>query len=55
MIKHFQTNGTISIPKKLRQQLPSDEVDVKITEINGKKVIVLEPIKEDKTPTVIYN
>lgn len=54
VIKKIQSNGNVSIPKKLRQQLPSDEVEIKITEINGKKVIILEPTKEDKKPVVMY-
>lgn len=53
-IKKFQKNGTIAIPKEFRQQLTSDEVDVQLVKIDDKNVIILEPIKEDKTPVTIY-
>ena len=54
MIKRIQKNGYVSVPKKYREQLTSDEVKVYVTELNGKKVVVLEPVKEDKKPLVIY-
>ena len=53
-IKKFQKNGTIAIPKVFRQQLTSDEVDIKLEELNGKNVIILEPTKTDKQPVTIY-
>ncbi len=54
MIKKFQKNGVISIPKKFREQLTSDEVEIKLVELNGKNVIILEPTKADKQPVTIY-
>lgn len=54
MVNSFNKNGTIHVPKKIRQELPSDTVKVYTTEINGKKVVVLEPVGKEKTPTVIY-
>lgn len=53
-IKKFQRNGVIAVPKRFREQLTSDEVDIKLVELNGKTVIVLEPTKADKTPVTIY-
>lgn len=54
MIKKFQKNGVIAIPKEFRQQLTSDEVDIQLVKIEGKNAIVLKPIKEDKKPVTIY-
>jgi bifunctional DNA-binding transcriptional regulator/antitoxin component of YhaV-PrlF toxin-antitoxin module len=53
-IKTVNKNGLIHIPKKIRQQLPSDKFTVKIIELNGKKVIVLEPVGIDKKPITVY-
>ena len=54
MVKSFQKNGNIHVPKKIRQQLSSDDVKIYTTKLNDKTVIVLEPVGNDKKPTVVY-
>lgn len=54
MTKTIYKNGLVSIPKKLRQQLPSDKVTVKLIELDGKKVIVLEPVGTNKKAITVY-
>lgn len=52
--KKFQSNGTVAIPKSIRQQLPSNEVKIYTIDLNGKTVVVLEPFGNTKKPTTIY-
>lgn len=54
MIKTFYKNGNITVPKKIRQQLPSDTIKIYTTDINGKTVVVLEPVGNDKKLTTVY-
>lgn len=59
MIKRILSNGNINIPKKFRQLLPSNNVDIKLVEIETapgvvKNVIILEPIGEDKKAYTVY-
>lgn len=55
VIKKINPNGHLHIPTKIREQLSSDEVSLTVTtDDNGKNIIVIRPIKEDKKPTIIY-
>lgn len=49
-----QHYGFLIIPKKLRQQLPSDTVKLEIKEIDGKKVLIATPVTEDKKAITVY-
>ena len=54
MIKKILKNGNVNIPKSFRKRLSSDEVDIKIMELDGKTCVVLEPVKVDKKAITIY-
>ena len=59
MIKRILSNGNVCIPKSIRQQLPSNNVDIKLVEIETapgvvKNVIILEPVGEDKKAYTVY-
>ena len=59
MIKKIMKNGNVHIPQVYRERLSSDEVEVKIMEIEVepgvvKTCVVLEPVKIDKKAITIY-
>lgn len=53
-IKKINKIGNICIPKKIRQCLPSDEVKIYMSVVNGKEVVVLEPVGQNKHAHTIY-
>lgn len=52
--KKIQKNGYVCIPKKIRDYLTSDTVEIELVCMNGKNVVVLKPVGQDKTPVTIY-
>lgn len=53
-IKKINKLGNVCIPKKIRQCLPSSKVKIYMTVLNGKGVVVLEPVGQDKMAHTIY-
>ena len=53
-IKKINKIGNVCIPKRIRQCLPSDKVKIYMTVINGKDVVVLEPVGQNKHAHTIY-
>ena len=54
MIKTIQGNGTILIPKELRQQLPSNKLDMKIVNDEDGVKLILTPVGNDKKSKIVY-
>ena len=57
--KKICSNGNINIPKKCRQALSSNEVEIKVVEMEVsegvvKQCVVLEPVRVDKKVIVTY-
>lgn len=53
-IKKINKIGNVCIPKKIRQSIPSDKVKIYTSVINGKEVVVLEPVGQEKKAHTIY-
>lgn len=53
-IKTINKIGNVCIPKKIRQSIPSNKVKIYTSVVNGKEVVVLEPIGQDKQAHTIY-
>lgn len=53
-IKKINKIGNVCIPKKIRQCLPSNKVKIYTTNINGKDVVVLEPVGQEKKAITVY-
>lgn len=53
-IKKINKIGNVCIPKKIRQCLPSNDVKIYMTVHNGKSVVVLEPVGQNKQAHTIY-
>lgn len=55
MVKKIYSNGLISIPKSIRQQLTSDKVELTVVKNEkGDNVVMLTPIGQDKQAKVVY-
>lgn len=57
--KKILKNGNVNIPKKFRQQLTSNEVNIKMVEMEVepgvvKNCVVLEPVRVDKKAVTMY-
>lgn len=52
--KKIQKNGYVCIPKKIRDYLSSDTVEIELVNLNGKNVVVLKPVGTEKQPVTIY-
>ena len=55
MVKKIYKNGLLAIPKKLRDQLSSNELELKIVQDdNGNNILIATPINPNKKAVVRY-
>jgi bifunctional DNA-binding transcriptional regulator/antitoxin component of YhaV-PrlF toxin-antitoxin module len=58
-MKKFYANGSVTIPKEIREGFPSDELDIKLMDIEVepgivKTCIVLVPVGKEKQQVIKY-
>lgn len=54
MKKNIQKNGYVCIPKKIRDYLTSDTVEIELVFMNEQNVVVLKPVGKEKKPVTVY-
>lgn len=53
-IKKIRKNGAVHIPVQFTRQLPSNEVEVRMIEVDGKQCVLLVPVGKNKQVVTYY-